>query len=352
MDGSRFDSLTRSLVTTRSRRSLAHILGGAVLGLLGRGTAAARCKRHSAPCVFDSECCSGNCHAWDGKSGNRCPKTSFCACLGNGDRGRQCDKAADCKTYGREDWKCDNGYCVFKCGTGRCLAGQVCLNRGGGLQCWQRCKTEGGECLLAAGGWFITGQCARGVCYPIPYIGKACHYYGPACKGGAICTADPGKWGICKCRQGENVCGAGTAARCRNLNTDTANCGTCGTKCTAGTQICRNGRCCTPDGSTCPAGCGPGGRCGRCCSGVCRLDGTCGTVTGTECLATLQDCPSGCTASEACPGCCDGTCNRDGKCSPGGCVFYGELCDDSTPCCNDVTCLGPQAGGDRRCRWD
>jgi hypothetical protein len=383
MDGSRFDRLTRSFVVARSRRSLVRVLAGAVAGLVGYQEAAARCKRDGAQCGFNSECCSSRCESWDGQSGNRCPKYQTCYCRGNGDWGTQCDEAIDCeRQYETEVWQCERGWCTFKCGTGVCHAGQVCLNQGDGLRCWSRCDNEGGPCFVGYSiEWNPAGQCKAGVCYPTPYIGKACHYYGPPCPGGSHCTASAGKWGVCACPEGESVCGngadaqcrnlnndkrncrtcgnacprsksvvcrnggcackkqaltlcgSGSEARCRNLRSDSNNCGTCGRAC-AGTQVCQDHHCCTPDGTACPVDCGPGGICKGCCTSVCDMDGQCGAIAEGTCVATEEACPHGCAPGARCPGCCEHTCDSAGRCSAHGCASGTEPCDETIPCCS------------------
>jgi hypothetical protein len=409
MDASRFDNLTRALTRARSRRSLIRVLGGAVAGLLSRGEVAAHCLLASNDCKFKSDCCSGVCVYWDGEEksiGNRCPSDERCQCKGNGDWSNECQNAANCEkkhgTAWSKEWKCDKGWCLFKCGEGWCRAGEICFNLSDGPKCYHRC-TDGAKCHYTRS-WTADGLCARGICFPTPYVGARCHDFGPDCLGGAVCTAGAGKWGVCRCRSGQTVCGEGKNAYCSDLNSDKANCGKCGAKCPndpnircsqgrcvcptgqtlCGTgdaarcrdlqtdlfhcgrcsracltqfQRCKNGTCCNLDGVACPEGCGPGGRCKGCCSGVCRLDGTCGTISQTECLATHATCPSGCTPQKPCPGCCDRTCNASGMCSPQGCAFGTQPCDDNTPCCSsgpldgDGAFICKDTGGPSRVCW-
>src|ERR671912_207495 len=68
MDDRRFDALAKTLVTTRSRRGLARLLGGVSLGgammQLGPPGAAAACgkvrttTRRADPCKRNSDCCT------------------------------------------------------------------------------------------------------------------------------------------------------------------------------------------------------------------------------------------------------------------------------------------------------
>jgi hypothetical protein len=84
MDGNRFDSLTRRLAETPSRRQfLSALAGGAVAGLLGQPVAADGCKRNGKACKKNGQCCSGNCVGGTGGStsgsGGTCkPKPPVC----------------------------------------------------------------------------------------------------------------------------------------------------------------------------------------------------------------------------------------------------------------------------------
>lgn len=65
MDDARFDALTRSLITTQSRRDLARLLAGLSLGgVLSARTvreAAAALLNGGASCTAGSECKTGKC---------------------------------------------------------------------------------------------------------------------------------------------------------------------------------------------------------------------------------------------------------------------------------------------------
>jgi|SRR5215217_6095075 len=65
MDAHRFDTLTRTLSTPRSRRSLARLLIGVSLGsvltALGATDAAAGSRLGGAPCTRDKQCLSNKC---------------------------------------------------------------------------------------------------------------------------------------------------------------------------------------------------------------------------------------------------------------------------------------------------
>lgn len=71
MDGQRFDTLTRAISATESRRTFVKLLaGGAFAGLvtrIGLEEAGAKeapiCRRHRQGCRRDDQCCGGSCRA-------------------------------------------------------------------------------------------------------------------------------------------------------------------------------------------------------------------------------------------------------------------------------------------------
>ena len=182
------------------------------------------------------------------------------------------------------------------------------------------------------------------------------------------------KKGRCKCDRGFTKCGK----KCRNLETDERNCGSCGHECQAG-ETCRNGHCKPP---------APGQVCGNnviegneTCDGTDLGGADCvslGFVSGT--LACSPDCmsfdTSGCVAPCASPGDCPdpgtcavatceggvcgsapdpsigGACQCD--CGPGHATVPGTIICDQTngfscqcgpccgasgqPCCDGTTC--------------
>jgi hypothetical protein len=186
--------------------------------------------------------------------------------------------------------------------------------------------------------------CAHGRCvWPANFVGARCSRNGPECRNGSLCnTYYTGKQeGKCVCRRefGWQMCGASKRERrCVNAYADVANCGACDRVCPATTPICNAGNCCAPDGSTCPPGCGSGNVCSGCCSGECRIDGTCGRIVA--CIENTQPCPSGCAPDQPCPGCCEARCDEGSKCAPLGCALYGRACSDSLPCCQGIPCNG------------
>ena len=124
MDNRRFDALTRSLMTARSRRGVVRILGGLVSGavplaILGQDVEAAKLKG-GARCTRGSDCKTGKCLS---PGGCRCRKSSCrckCSCS-NTDPIVGCKQPADpCK----QAVCSDSGACVIEDVT--CPGEQVC----------------------------------------------------------------------------------------------------------------------------------------------------------------------------------------------------------------------------------
>lgn len=197
--------------------------------------------------------------------------------------------------------------------------------------------------------------------------------------GRCICKAtgrEPGPTG-CPCPTGQTSCDGG--ATCKDLNSDLANCGTCGNACAAG-QVCLAGVCrCTP--GTCPNGCcDTAGLCRTSTNGTCGLGGAacdvCVASTGEACVNGACACDQ--AACAAIGGCCaGGTCRASGNatcgttggacidcsasgqyCFEGACVTPGQcpppcpscqMCDQSGQCLPDPTrddanCCPPGGG--------
>ena len=157
-----------------------------------------------------------------------------------------------------------------------------------------------------------------------------CGACGTACKSLEACSN-----GQCVCRGGgaDKTCAAGTsccpdrpafAGGCKNLDADTANCGSCGRSCRAA-ETCSGGSChcgmgggCSASETCCPMGCAKTqddpnncGACGKKCADgkLCK-----GGVCEGEC--------TGCAMAETC---CNGKCanlNND----PMNCGTCGKVC--------------------------
>jgi hypothetical protein len=153
MDPQRFDRWVRSLLTARTRRSLA---GTGLAALLGRITlqevAAASCKQGGKACAEHDECCTGRCRA--GKhTCTSCTKESVCAASS------ACGPAgSDCECYFTTEGKrrCVNflGDCsVFE----RCKKSSDC---GKGAVCTRSC-CEKNLCVPLCGNLGLTSTASR-----------------------------------------------------------------------------------------------------------------------------------------------------------------------------------------------
>jgi hypothetical protein len=185
-----------------------------------------------------------------------------------------------------------------------------------------------------------------------PYVGGSCKPKGRKCPAGSHCTrgcthcSKRSKRKRCECQSGLTLCGVSNtpSATCVDLSVSASHCGACEINCLAiaGSATCLNGRCCMANGSECGSSCGRWAPCDLCCTGSCRLDGTCGPIA--DCVSNGESCPSACALDAPCPDCCGGICDEDGACTSD-CVPYGGSCTDSAECCDGVPCtLG-------RCRY-
>ena len=133
-----------------------------------------------------------------------------------------------------------------------------------------------------------------------------------------------------KCKPPKRKCGK----RCRDVQSDPANCGTCGRACRAG-ETCSGGACLL----SCPAG-------QKACAGTCIPAASC--CTSAECPGNDQ-CTQGVCLARACfvlnkpegtfcdPGVFGGEC-RGGACTP--CVGRTSLCTDTSECCGSTLPAG------------
>jgi hypothetical protein len=140
MDANHFDTLARSLTTTRSRRRLARFVSGLSLGglltALGLGEAAAATRIGGSPCSKDSQCKTG-----------RCLRNDTCSCSARFPKcrgtGTVCYRRKCC-TPMCAGKNCGSDGCGGSCGSctgGTCSAAGVC-NCGGKDLCQGACMAE------------------------------------------------------------------------------------------------------------------------------------------------------------------------------------------------------------------
>src|SRR5215217_767135 len=173
MDPDRFDSLARTLSTTRSRRSLGRLLGGLGLG----GVIRVLSVREVAAAPLNG--------------GNSCTKGSDCKtgkCLING----KCSCSSAFPTCKKPANPCKQASCDF--GTKRCVTanapvGTACLDEGN--ECTRNICDRSGLCThpnKKNGASCTSGSCQGGVC-------ESTSGCSPACTGGRECQAN----GTCQC---------------------------------------------------------------------------------------------------------------------------------------------------------
>lgn len=377
MDGTGFDTLTRTLSNLRSRRGLAQVLLGVALGGTPalrdldpadakRGTGRKRRKQREQhrERTRDSRD-AANLHA-DKKKGKKkpcppCKKRKQGKCKGTLPDGSACPSGS-----------CQAGSCVPT--TPACTpscTGKVCGDNGCGTSCGscsggQTC--QGGRCVLTcdSGLTACTGACVDlqtdaancGTC------GEACGFphASATCQGG-VCT-------LGACDAGWDTCDSDPDTGCeQDVRDDPANCGACGHACEApphGSATCANSSCgfaCDPDFHDCagscvrdddPAHCGSS--CTPCPGSVCSpatCDGAaCGRAPIAGCCEQDSDCGDGapCTA-DTCGA--DHTCQHAGVCPPSEvCIAEGtqaHCCPASQPLWNGTQCAECTPGDVTRC---
>lgn len=278
--------------------------------------------------------------------------------------------AADSENCGSCGVVCPEG---VGCAAGRCnceapriSCDGVCLDPtsdpfhcgGCGVECGPLDMCVDGRCQLACSAPSVV--CVnRGeddkpfqVCADLQTDSANCGRCNTRCSGGSVCTE-----GRCACPPGQLVCGG----RCVDPNSDPAHCGSCGIRCGEG-GVCMAGACTTcGTGLTSCSGrcidvqadrlnCGScGRRCGvgeACAGGLCQCD-VGRTDCGTGCTDLLTDvrncgtCGTDCGPRGACEG---GMCG----CEPGWTLCGGscrDLANDLANCgdCGDV--CPPLVGG-------
>ena len=300
MDPSRFDGLARGIASFTSRRTtLAGLLAGLAVPLLGEGESEARKQRNKRRHDHDHR------HVADKKQGHarhgvdaekkkkkkkKCkPPTTKC--------GKTCVNTATDRA--------NCGACGKACAAGESCKGGVCTCDG--AICAGCCA--GGACQAGTS----NGQCGAG--------GTVCK----TCPSGTSCVG-----GVCTCGAG-GPCGAGQtccAGVCVTTQTDDTNCGGCGNSCPAG-EACSGGNCGCGSSATCTSG-------DTCCSDVCTDTGTdfthcgsCGNACDSQTADACQDGNCTCGGLAACEAnqrCCGGQC-VDTQTSFSNCNGCGFACD-------------------------
>ncbi len=255
MDAARFDALTKTLGTPRSRRSLARLLGGLSLGgvlsaLTVRKAAAAKLNG-GARCSSKTQCKSGRCLNPDKCDCTKKSCKCICACSTT-------DPVVRCIAPPNP---CKKAVCSA---TGRC----VLQNKQNGISC-------------GAG-----KVCYRGTCCSPNCAGKKC---GPNGCGGSCGPCFGGfcsQTGVCDCGPGKELCQGVCVGTCTSIEIRKP--GTCD--------------CCCTNGFMCDERDTP------CCSGIRNAGGNCtGRSSGALCSFDAQ-----CASGE----CQDGTCTCDGDICP------------------------------------
>jgi hypothetical protein len=265
MDPRRFDTWTRSVFGTRSRRAAVQLLasaaGGGLLTLLGR-TAVAACAKPGEGCK--TKTCCGGARCQDNRCVRTCPAERQCG---------EDDCCNLCET-------CLGGSCsALKPPCSECQ--ELLCPSTGEYTCVHKCKDK--------------EVCCRGKCLD-------------SCKD---------------CKGQKTKCySLGEGDKCVNLKTDPKNCGTCGNLCKP-CETCNDGACVSKCqfGETCCGGqCCPSGK--ACVAGVCTCPQgfkTCGTI----CCETTATCCNGtcCGSISLCctPGWASPCCPPDAPCTPAGC---------------------------------
>ena len=239
MDGTRFDSLTRILTDSRSRRgALASLLGG-TLGLVGLTQTEARKKKPCPPCKKRKH---GKCKA-NLPNGSGCPGGT----CQNGACVTACTRNCASKTCGTDG-------CGGSCGS--CIAPQTCGGGGTPGQCGggasatcttsQDCRdTSNMECRHDLGSICVcreaTFDCGTGPCWPCCATAD-CAARNRTAEAGFVCDTTAHDC-VCldenetACPDGSNE--RGTIYRCINLNSDAD----CGFQCNS-REACTGGRHC------------------------------------------------------------------------------------------------------------
>jgi hypothetical protein len=280
----------------------------------------------------------------------QCPPSTVCA---NG----TCQDKACVGVLCPEGQTCSQGSCL--CGGDSRTCGTTCINLKNDNNNCGACNNvcpmgsscAGGACLLTSCGG--TTCDALSVCYQGACVDRSC--VNVPCAAGLVCSA-----GQCGCPTNQIACNG----QCVSLDTDSMNCGHCGSACPMGSR-CAGGQCfndtcgtqtCDPL-SVCQMGnCVPSACVGIVCSGGKSCAG--GACT---CPMGQVDCGGTCVtlnSSTGNCGACGRTCTTAQSCVNGDCVtnsctggqkLCSGMCTDTTTDPNNCGDCGAACGGGRNC---
>jgi hypothetical protein len=271
MNGSRFDTLTRSLTAPRTRRGLSRVLGGLAFGgplaLLGPAEAeAGRKKGKRRKKRKKKRDCAPNC------AGKQCGDDGCGGSCGPCFRG-SCQGGACVCASGEE--VC-NGACMTACGQGQLRDPDTC-------QC---CTARGRPCGLGS-------QCCSGLCQSQGGFTQCVGRNGlEDCTWGEQCRT-----GVCdggKCTCDGDICNGTCRIPCAapRATRDWETCGCCvnnGHTCIDGTcTCCCSGTCSGPVGQKPCEGLASGANCSfdaQCASGKCEWTDAGGGIQVQKCVA-------------------------------------------------------------------
>ena len=379
MDGTGFDTLTRTLSGLRSRRGLAQVLLGVALGgtpalrdldpadaKRGKGRKRRKQREQHRERTRDAGD-AASIHADKKKKKKPCPpckKRKQGKCKGTLPDGAACPggscRAGSCipTTTPRPD--CTPNCTGKACGDDGC--GTSCGGCTGGLTC------QGGQCVLTCDSGLT--PCA-GNCVNLQTDSTNCGACGTTCTfPHASATCDDGVCTLGACDAGFADCDGDPDTGCeQDVRGDPAHCGACEHACEApphGSATCANSTCgftCDPDFHACGESCVSnddsahcGASCTPCPTSICSPATCDGTTCGRAPIASCCEQDSDCGDSDACT---TDTCGPDHICQHSAVVCTSgdpcqdPVCDPGSGCATVDHCAADQvciaAGGQAIC---